>query len=434
MNFTKYENYKDSGLDWLGEIPADWEVKRIKDIFRYFGSGSTPSSGNESYYEDGDINWLNTTDLNNGYVNDTKNKITKKALLETGLTIYPKNSLAIAMYGQGKTRGTVGLLNIETTSNQASCIMRKSFIAEEKYILWWFIHKYDDIRLINVGATQPNMNQDFVKFLFLQLPLKSEQTAIANFLDEKTSQIDKKIELLQAKKLKYQELRKTLINEAVTKGLDKNVELKDSGVEWIGKIPKHWEVKRVKDLFNLITDVAPNDNDYQLLSIFTSIGVKPREDMEQRGNKAVTTDGYWIVKKGDFIVNKLLAWMGAIALSDYDGVTSPAYDILRKKVALIQKYYEYLFRTEIAQAEFKRNSRGIMEVRLRLYFDKFGAISIPFPSCDEQQKIVNVLNEKTSKIDEIITTIDKNIAALNEFRKTLINDAVTGKFEVKSKK
>ena len=180
-----------------------------------------------------------------------------------------------------------------------------------------------------------------------------------------------------------------------------------------------------------MTDLAPDDNNFELLSLFASIGVKPRKDMEQRGNKSVTTDGYWMVKKGDIIVNKLLAWMGAIGLSDYDGVTSPAYDILRKSSEKVdQRFYTYLFRTEKAQAIFKKQSRGIMDVRLRLYFDKFGAISVPFPPPEEQKAIADYLDKKTAQIDQIIQTINTQIKKLKELRKTLINDVVTGKIKV----
>ena len=103
---------------------------------------------------------------------------------------------------------------------------------------------------------------------------------------------------------------------------------KESDNEWDEFIPADWDEKRVKDIFNLITDMASANNNFELLSLYASIGVRHRKKMEQRGNKAVTTDGYWIVKKGDIVVHKLLAWMGAIGLSEYEGVTSPAYDIL----------------------------------------------------------------------------------------------------------
>lgn len=201
---------------------------------------------------------------------------------------------------------------------------------------------------------------------------------------------------------------------------------KDSNYEWDSKIPTSWQETRVKNIFNLVTDLAPDDNNFELLSLFASIGVKPRKDMEQRGNKSVTTDGYWMVKKGDIIVNKLLAWMGSIGLSDYDGVTSPAYDILRKSSEKVdQRFYTYLFRTEIAQAIFKKQSRGIMDVRLRLYFDKFGAISVPFPPPEEQRSIANYLDSKTAQCDRKIDLLTQKATQYGKLKQSLINETVT---------
>ena len=202
-------------------------------------------------------------------------------------------------------------------------------------------------------------------------------------------------------------------------------EYKESGVEWIGEIPTHWEMINTKYLFRLVTEPAQKNNDYELLSIYTDIGVKPRKELEERGNRATTTDGYWLVKKGDFIVNKLLAWMGAIGLSDYEGVTSPAYDILRKIRPLNERFYEYLLRCGLYFTEFKKWSRGIMEVRLRLYFDQFGQIPLVFPPVDEQNKIVNFLDRKTGQIDELIRIKERRIELLQEQRTALINQAVT---------
>ena len=203
-------------------------------------------------------------------------------------------------------------------------------------------------------------------------------------------------------------------------------------MEWIGKIPTHWEVINTKYLFQLVTESAPKNNDYELLSIYTNIGVKPRKELEERGNRATTTDGYWLVKKGDFIVNKLLAWMGAIGLSNYEGVTSPAYDILRKTRSLNERFYEYLFRCGLYFTEFKKRSRGIMEVRLRLYFDQFGQIPLVFPPVDEQDRIANFLDNKTEQIDELISTEQQKIKLLKEYRQSLISEAVTGKIDVRN--
>jgi len=200
----------------------------------------------------------------------------------------------------------------------------------------------------------------------------------------------------------------------------------DSGYGWDQKIPNSWKEARVKNIFKLVTDLAPDDNNFELLSLYTSIGVRPRKDMEQRGNKSVTTDGYWIVKKGDIIVNKLLAWMGAIGLSEYDGVTSPAYDILRKlSDGIDQRFYTYLFRTEKAQSIFKKHSRGIMDVRLRLYFDKFGAISVPFPPLSEQKSIAQYLDTKTAQIDRKIDLLTQKATQYGNLKQSLINETVT---------
>lgn len=202
---------------------------------------------------------------------------------------------------------------------------------------------------------------------------------------------------------------------------------KDSGVEWLGLIPEEWEYTRVKNIFRLIIEPAPNNNNLELLSVYTDIGVKPRKELEERGNKASTTDGYWKVKKGDLIVNKLLAWMGAIGVSDYDGVTSPAYDILRPTKEVNTRFYHYLFRNPNCISELKKHSRGIMEMRLRLYFDKFGDIMISKPSKTVQDKIVNFLDDKTAKIDRAITLKEKMIALLKERKQIIIQDLVTGK-------
>jgi type I restriction enzyme, S subunit len=200
---------------------------------------------------------------------------------------------------------------------------------------------------------------------------------------------------------------------------------KDSGVEWLGEVPEHWEVEQTKRLFKLVADPAPDDNDYELLSIYTEIGVRPRKDLEAKGNKATTTDGYWKVRKGDLIVNKLLAWMGAIGISDYDGVTSPAYDILRQVRVLEPKFYDFLFRCGICFTEFRRFSRGIMDMRLRLYFEDLGQLRMPFPPPYEQKQIVDFLLFETAKIDSLVAEQQRLIELLKEKRQAVISHAVT---------
>ena len=201
---------------------------------------------------------------------------------------------------------------------------------------------------------------------------------------------------------------------------------KNSEGEWAEKVPVEWQEKRVKDIFRMVTDAAPGNNDFELLSLYASIGVRPRKDLDARGNKASSTDGYWIVKKGDIVVNKLLAWMGSVGLSEYDGVTSPAYDILRKiKSDLEPRYFSYLFRTEVAKKIFKKNSRGIMDMRLRLYFDKLGAITVPVPPYSTQMAIANYIDTKTAQIDKKIELLSQKLTLYRKLKQPLIHEAVT---------
>ncbi|MBN2642093.1 MAG: restriction endonuclease subunit S [Victivallales bacterium] len=200
---------------------------------------------------------------------------------------------------------------------------------------------------------------------------------------------------------------------------------KDSSVTWLGDIPEHWGVTRTKNIFRLRTENSGSDHGLELLSIYTHIGVRPRKSLEQKGNKASTTDNYWIVKRGDLIVNKLLAWMGAIGVSHYSGVTSPAYDILRSIQDINSDYYHHLFRTKLYLQQFKAWSRGIMDMRLRLYFDEFGQIASIVPPKKEQDQITRYLDWQTSKINKFIKAKKKLITLLKEQKQNVINEAVT---------
>ena len=420
----RYSEYKESGMAWIGEIPEHWNLKRAKFIFRRL---QRPVRENDEII----------TAFRNGIVTLRKNRRTlgfTNSLKEIGYQGLRKDDLVIhAMDGHA---GAIGVSDSDGKSSPVYSVCRP--IAQDNVYYYAYLLRYmalsGFIESLARGIRERSTNFRFNEFKELDLlsPTVPEQSQIANFLDRKTGQIDELIRIKERQVELLQEQRTTLINQTVTKGLDPNVEMKPSEVEWIGEIPGHWKMINTKYLFRLVTEPAPQNNDYELLSIYTDIGVKPRKELEERGNRATTTDGYWLVKKGDFIVNKLLAWMGAIGLSNYEGVTSPAYDILRKIRPLNERFYEYLFRCGLYFTEFKKWSRGIMEVRLRLYFDQFGQIPLVFPPVDEQNKIVNFLDRKTGQIDELITTEQRKIELLKEYRQSLISEVVTGKIDVRN--
>jgi len=202
---------------------------------------------------------------------------------------------------------------------------------------------------------------------------------------------------------------------------------KDSGVEWLGKIPEHWEVRRIKHLFNEINERSL-DGSEDLLSVSQYTGVTNKSDRLEDGGMlttASTLEGYKKVRKGDLVSNIMLAWNGSLGFSPFNGITSPAYSIYRLYKGNDERYFHYLLRTELYKAEFKRNSSGVIESRLRLYTDSFFNILSILPPLSEQTAIANFLDDKTEKIDQAINIKEQQIALLKERKQILIHNAVT---------
>ena len=221
QTLPQYETYKDSGIEWLGKIPTHWTLKKITHVFSTIGSGTTPATGNASFY-DGDIAWLQTGDLTDGLISATSKKITEKALkIHSSLKKYKVGSLVIAMYGA--TIGKVGLLAIETTTNQACCVLEKNQVVDMRYMLYLFMGFKNNIVSMAYGGGQPNISQDLIRNLRFPYPEKEEQTAIAHFLDQKTAQIDAAIAIKEKQIALLKERKQILIQQAVTQGLDPTV-------------------------------------------------------------------------------------------------------------------------------------------------------------------------------------------------------------------
>jgi type I restriction enzyme S subunit len=202
---------------------------------------------------------------------------------------------------------------------------------------------------------------------------------------------------------------------------------KDSGVEWLGEIPEHWETRRIKYIFNEINERSENGNE-DLLSVSQYTGVTNKSDKVQEGGmltNALTLEGYKKVTKGDLISNIMLAWNGSLGFSPFNGITSPAYSIYRIYGDNDNRYFHYLLRTELYKAEFKRNSSGVIESRLRLYTDDFFKIESILPPPPEQTKIAQFLDDKTTKIEDAITIKKQQINLLKERKQILIHKTVT---------
>ncbi|MFX3747442.1 restriction endonuclease subunit S [Streptococcus suis] len=417
---------KDSGIEWIGEIPEEWGIKPIKHIFGAIGSGTTPDSSKVEYY-DGNINWLQSGDLyKKDYVYAVSKTITDLGYRSSAsLRIYQAPFLAIAMYGA--SIGNLAISKIDACVNQAVAVLKgeENIVRFAKLALE--ISKTELIFAAQ-GGTQPNINQVLIKNWVIPFPSEIEIKKIADFLDKKVAQLDKVKSLLEEQIKTLEDYRQSLIYETVTKGLDKTVPLKDSGVEWIGQIPEGWEIGRVKDCFILRTEKSYlRMEDVKLLSLYTEYGVFPHGEREEKGNKAVTTEGYKVVFKNDIVVNIILAWMGSIGMSGYNGVTSPAYDIYKPLESICSRYYHYLFRTMAFSGQCYKYGRGIMKMRWRTYSNDFKIINVPIPCFEIQTQIADFLDKKTEQINQMIAIKKEQIENINKQRQTLIYDYVTGK-------
>jgi len=430
MKHSTYEQTKEVDIRWLETLPIHWQVSKLKHI-----SHINLQTLNEGTAEDATIQYL---DIGNVTLQGLQNPpetlrfgdapSRARRIVHSGDTIIS----TVRTYLQAIAYFENPPSNLIASTGFAVLTPTEQVFPKFLYYLVRAPHFINEVTAHSVGISYPAINPSDLANLSVWLPSLQEQQAIADFLDRETAVIDtlivKKQELIQ----RLQEKRTALISHVVTKGLDPSASMNESGLPWIGKIPSHWQVIKTKYLFHLYTEKAPENNDYELLSLYTAIGVRPRKELEQKGNKATTTDGYWMVRKGDIIINKLLAWMGAIGRSEYDGVTSPAYDILRNWRTVDTKYYHFLFRCGLYLPEFRRRSRGIMDMRLRLYFDEFGQIPLLLPPLEEQNRIVQALNERDGETDALILKISEAIERLHEYRIALISAAVTGKIDVRA--
>ena len=413
---------KDSGIKWIGDIPAHWDVKRIKDI-AYLGSGTTPKSSNEKYY-DGTHPWLITGDVQNRLIERNENFITDLALADIpNLKLYPAKTVLLAMYGGG-TIGNVGLMTYPAYINQACCAMIPKSGIYEKYLFYYLRTKYSRIISTGVGGTQINLSQNKIAAYPIAVPPFKEQQTIADYLDKKTAEIDKQITALEKKSDAYQRLKRSLISEVVTRGLNPTAELKDSGIEWIGEIPEHWKIDRVKSFAKTIKGKScdylsePTTDCYQVLSVESL-----RQDECQFYDYVKVDDDSQICSPDDIVVIWDGAGVGEFLRAKNGALSSTIAKVKFTSKKVLPKYFWY-WRYKI---EYRLKSiptgMGIPHLNPNL----LNNYKIAIPPLVEQQAIADYLDKKTAEIDSNISAISSKIDAYKRLKQSLIDEVVTGK-------
>ena len=426
--FRPYPEYKDSGVEWLGRIPAHWESKALKRPFRVV-NGSTPTSGESDNWE-GDIPWVTPDDLgkmSNRVLNEPARYLTPKGYESCGTQMVRARSLVLS------TRAPIGHLAIAGTSvctNQGcrSLVFRHS--DNETYFYFQLHAARPVLEAAGRGSTFKELASEDLESVHLSVPPLDEQHAIADFLDRETAKIDalvarkeRLIELLQEK-------RTALITRAVTRGINPNVPMKDSGVEWLGEIPVHWDTKKIKRLFQHTKRQGFPER--TVLSVYREYGVIEKSSRDDNFNRTPEDlDTYQMVNPGDLVINKMKAWQGSLGVSSLSGITSPDYVVYAPDHEANERFLHHFLRCKLLATVYLTMSNGIRPSQWRLEPERFEDLIVFLPPPTEQGQIADYLDREAARIDALITKVREAIARLKEFRTALISAAVTGKIDVR---
>lgn len=420
---------KDSGVEWIGEIPREWEIRKIKYVAQL-----NPKIDTEYLEETSEVTFTPMEKIKNGYFINNKNFWGNN---NSSYTNYSENDIVMAKVTPCFENGNIAIMKnlyngIGFGSSELFVFRSKKNIRKE--YLFYFLRnemfkKLGKMSMTGAGGLK-RVSSEFILNFKITIPPLEEQEKIANYLDKKISNIDLIIEKTKVTIEDYKKYKQSIITETVTQGLNSNVEMKDSGIEWIGKIPKHWKISPIKYILKWKSE--KNYSNEMVLSLYRDYGIVPKDSRDDNHNvTSEDTASYKFVEVGDFVINKMKAWQGSMAVSDYQGIVSPAYHVCSFKTnELNKKYFHYLLRNQLYLPEFRRLSTGLRIGQWDLGFEDFKQLPYLFPPLEEQNQIVEYIDKKISEIDALITKKEALIKELEEYKKSLIYECVTGKKEV----
>lgn len=444
MNAKPYPEYKESGVQWLGQVPEHWEVWKLSHGFQNTGSGTTPPSDNDAWY-DGDIPWVTTAELRESIIFDTTKKVSEDAITTfSALKLFPEGALAIAMYGA--TIGRLGILGVPATTNQACCVMYGERALNARFMFLWFQAFREQVILLATGGGQPNISQDKIRSIRVVCPPLPEQTAIATYLDRETGRIDG----LVAKKRRLIELlkekRTALVSRTVTRGLpsdaarefglEPHTRFKASGIDWLGEVPEGWEVWKLSHGFQNTGSgtTPPSDNDAwydgDIPWVTTS---ELRESIIYETSKNVSVDtiatfsALKLFPEGSLAIAMYGATIGRLGILGVPATTNQACCVMYGERALNARFMFLWFQAFREQVILLATGGGQPNISQ----EKIRSIRVACPSISEQTAIATYLDRETSKIDRLVEKVEAAVGRLQEYRTALITAAVTGKIDVR---
>lgn len=427
----KYGTYKYSGQEWLGSIPSHWEVKALKHgATIVLGKMLCPENKGgyflRPYLKSKNIQWLNAETSSVDEMWFSKGEMELYRLKKADLVLSEGGEVGKTCYWNEELPECY----IQNSAHRVRFFKGHN----PRYFLYQFfsagnIGHFDSIvsKVSIAHLTREKLaNANFA------FPTEQEQADIAHFLDQQSVQIDAAIQIKERQIERLKERKQILIQQAVTRGLDPLAPMRDSGIEWIGEIPAHWDVMANRALFR--ERVEPGREDLPLLSVSIHSGVSEEEISEEeniRGRVKIEDKSKYIrVRPGDITFNMMRAWQGAIGAVRVEGMVSPAYTIAVPRPGLDARYFEYQYRTPGFIQQMDRYSKGITDFRKRLYWDGFKQLTTLVPPLEEQLAIIEFIEQAMMKQNAAVALLEQQITKLKEYKATLINSAVTGKIKV----
>mgnify|MGYP001603952599 FL=1 len=440
IKYKPYSKYKPSGTDWIGEVPGEWEIKRLRYYFDYHAGGVW---GGEENGNGNNMICFRVADFDFNHLGLSENDLTVRNIPENQHSrILKKGDILLEKSGGGEKQ-TVGRAVRFDQNIRAVC---SNFIEKltpvgthnSKFISYLMGALYfETINMRSIKQTTGIQNLDLYSYLCEVVPFPSKETqkVIADFLDRETEKIDgvmgkkqKLIELLKEK-------RQALITRAVTKGLDPKAKMKPSGIDWIGELPKNWEVKRLKYVAKSNESSLAEDTDPGYSFKYLDIGNVGTgyilEEPAEISFENAPSRARRIVKKNDTIISTVRTYLKAIYHFENDPVNiivSTGFAVIRVSEKLTPKFFYYLSLSESFIDSVVSNSYGVSYPAINESF--LMTLPVWYPKIEEQEKIVSSLDRETGEIDEVIKKVETQIEKLQEYRQALISNAVTGKIKV----
>ncbi len=421
----KYDSYKETEIEWLSRIPTEWGIEKAKWLFIKAERPVEKDDEIVTCFRDGQVT-LRSKRRTEGFTN---------ALKEHGYQGIRKGDLVI--HAMDAFAGAIGVSDSDgkSTPVYAACVPRKPNVVNSSFYAYYMRNLALSGFIVSLakGIRERSTDFRFNDFAKLPLPLPSleVQNKVVSYLDNKTGQIDEAISIKEKQIALLKERKQIIIQTAVTQGLNPDVSMKNSGVDWIGNIPAHWEIQRAKYIFKKLSRPVREEDD--VVTCFRDGQVTLRKNRRTEGFTFATKEhGYQGIRKGDLVIHAMDAFAGAIGVSDSDGKSSPVYSVCvpHMSVSVNPKYYALYLRNLALRGFIESLAKGIRERSTDFRFNDFAELFLPIPDYETQCSVVSHIESEHGKVDAGVKHLEDQILKLKEYKVTLINSAVTGKIKV----